>query len=73
VLGTLAMFLVGGGILVHGWHSVGEWLEGISHLAGAAAPVASAVLSGVFGLLAGGVALLGVKVVTWARSNLYKK
>ena len=73
VLGTLAMFLVGGGILVHGWHSVGTWLEGISHLAGVAAPVASAVLSGMFGLLAGGVALAGVKVVTWARSFLYKK
>ena len=70
ILGTLAMFLVGGGILVHGWHSAGEWLESISLLAGVAAPVASAVLSGVFGLLAGGVALAGVQAATWAKSAL---
>lgn len=30
VLGTLAMFLVGGGILAHGWHAVGQGIEQIS-------------------------------------------
>ncbi|WP_180129996.1 DUF808 domain-containing protein [Rhodoferax sp. BLA1] len=73
VLGTLAMFLVGGGILVHGWHSLGVWLDGISQLAGPAAPLASAVLSALFGLIAGGVALAGVHALSWARSALYNK
>lgn len=73
VLGTLAMFLVGGGILVHGWHSLGDWLAAVSQLAGAAAPLASAVLSAAFGLMAGGVALAGVHAVNWVRSALHKK
>lgn len=73
VLGTLAMFLVGGGILVHGWHSLGVWLDGISEVAGALAPLASAVLSALFGLIAGGVALAGVHALSWVRSALYKK
>jgi predicted DNA repair protein MutK len=73
VLGTLAMFLVGGGILAHGWHSVGAWMEGISQLAGSLAPVALVVLNTVFGVLAGGVALVAVTAVTWVRSVLYKK
>ncbi|MCW2313499.1 DUF808 domain-containing protein [Rhodoferax antarcticus] len=72
VLGTLAMFLVGGGILAHGWHSVGAWLEGISQLAGAAAPVVSALLSGLLGLLAGGVAVLAFQGVTWVRGKFSK-
>jgi hypothetical protein len=73
VLGTLAMFLVGGGILVHGWHSLGAWLDGISEVAGALAPLASALLSALFGLMAGGVALAGVHALNWVRSAIYKK
>jgi uncharacterized protein len=73
VLGTLAMFLVGGGILAHGWHIVGAWMEGISQLAGNLAPVALVVLNTVFGVLAGGVALVALTAVTWVRSVLYKK
>jgi predicted DNA repair protein MutK len=73
VLGTLAMFLVGGGILAHGWHSVDAWMDGNSQLAGSLAPVALVVLNTVFGVLAGGVALAGVKAITWGRSTLYKK
>jgi uncharacterized protein len=73
VLGTLAMFLVGGGILAHGWHSAGAWMEGFSQLAGSLEPVALLVLNMVFGVLAGGVALAGVKAITWVRSVLYKK
>ena len=32
VLGTIAMFLVGGGILVHGWPWLYQWLEQLSSL-----------------------------------------
>ncbi|MFV0277912.1 MAG: DUF808 domain-containing protein [Parahaliea sp.] len=71
VVGTIAMFMVGGGILVHGLHPVAA---GIEHLAaqGAALPVLGPVLgvvgptllSALFGVLAGAavlavVALLG--------------
>jgi len=60
VVGTLAMFLVGGGILAHGWHDVGLWIEAVSQGLGAMAPVASLVLSALLGVLAGGAALLVV-------------
>jgi uncharacterized protein len=73
VLGTLAMFLVGGGILAHGWHSVGAWLEGLSQLSGSLAPVASVVLGTVFGVLAGGAVFVVVTAVGWVRSGLHKK
>ncbi|HEU5467909.1 MAG TPA: DUF808 domain-containing protein [Steroidobacteraceae bacterium] len=69
IAGTAAMFLVGGGILTHGFHAVGEWIE---HAAVDAAeiPGAGAVLgaltrmlaNAVAGIVAGGVAVLAVKL-----------
>ena len=32
VLGTIAMFLVGGGILVHGWAWLHHWFEPLTSL-----------------------------------------
>lgn len=59
VLGTAAMFLVGGGILTHGIHAVHD---GIARLAGSMGGVAQKIvpslLDGLFGLLAGALALL---------------
>ncbi|OGB51760.1 MAG: hypothetical protein A2503_17245 [Burkholderiales bacterium RIFOXYD12_FULL_59_19] len=61
VLGTLAMFLVGGGILAHGWHDVGQGIEQLSAAAGSTLqPVLGALLNMALGLLAGGAALLVV-------------
>ncbi|MDD2918312.1 DUF808 domain-containing protein [Rhodoferax sp.] len=61
VLGTLAMFLVGGGILAHGWHDVGQGIEQLSALAGSLLqPVLGVLLNMALGLLAGGLALLVV-------------
>ena len=61
VLGTLAMFLVGGGILAHGWHVVGQGIEQVSAVAGSLLqPVLGALLNMALGLLAGGAALLVV-------------
>jgi predicted DNA repair protein MutK len=61
VLGTLAMFLVGGGILAHGWHDAGQGIEQLSAAAGSTLqPVLGALLNMTLGLLAGGVALLVV-------------
>jgi predicted DNA repair protein MutK len=64
VLGTLAMFLVGGGILAHGWHAVGLGIENLSALAaGWLQPLVSLGLNLLVGVLAGAVALLAVKLV----------
>jgi predicted DNA repair protein MutK len=62
VLGTVAMFLVGGGILTHGFSAIGHGIEsfaeGLGDMAGAVAPI---MANGVFGLIAG---LLLVAVLT---------
>ncbi|GAC1376997.1 MAG: DUF808 domain-containing protein [Aquirhabdus sp.] len=60
VAGTVAMFLVGGGILVHGLHGLGihsipTWIEHAGHASGVFKGVAEACLNGVFGILAGAV------------------
>ena len=40
VVGTVAMFMVGGGILVHGFHVLGEWVAALTaHLAAMSAPL----------------------------------
>jgi uncharacterized protein len=62
VVGTVAMFLVGGGIVLHG-------LPGIEHWAGAALHFygASALLSGLTGVLTGAVVFVIVSVVNRLR------
>ena len=66
VLGTAAMFLVGGGILVHGVPQLAEWLhdiESVTHDLPVAADLfsglAAMVYNGIAGIVAGGV-LVGV-------------
>ncbi len=64
VAGTVAMFLVGGGILVHGvpalHHAIAHAVEGTGGFVGAVAePLANAVV----GVLAGAVVLVGVTLV----------
>lgn len=64
VLGTLAMFLVGGGILAHGWHDVGQGIEQLSTLAGTLLqPGLGLLLNMLLGVLAGGAAMLVVSLV----------
>jgi hypothetical protein len=70
VAGTAAMFLVGGGILTHGVHVVAEWIKAAAFDA-ATIPGAGAVLgaltlmlaNAVVGIVAGGIAVLGVKLL----------
>jgi predicted DNA repair protein MutK len=60
VAGTVAMFLVGGGILTHGVPALHHLIERWSHLAGTTVqPIASMALDGVTGLAAGAIVLLG--------------
>lgn len=64
VLGTLAMFLVGGGILAHGWHDLGQGIEQLSAVAGSLLqPGLGMLLSMLLGVLAGGAAFLVVTLV----------
>jgi predicted DNA repair protein MutK len=62
VVGTAAMFLVGGGILVHGiplaaeaLHYVEELAHGLSVAGNLAAVLAAVIFNGLFGMVAGGL------------------
>ncbi|MBT4521953.1 MAG: DUF808 domain-containing protein [Halieaceae bacterium] len=68
IVGTAAMFLVGGGILVHGLHPVQAYIDQIALAVGALAflgpllqAVAPMLLALLFGIVAGGVAMAGSK------------
>ncbi len=71
IVGTAAMFLVGGGILAHGapllaegLHLVEAWAHGLPAARGIAGIVAAMSYNGLIGLIAGGIlvgAFLGVK------------
>ena len=74
VLGTAAMFLVGGGILVHGippvahaLHAVEAFAHGLPIAAGLAEVLAVIVFTGVFGVLAGAVLVGAGAIVTRLR------
>ncbi len=70
IAGTAAMFLVGGGILTHGFHAVGDWIQSAA-VDAAAIPGAGAVLgaltpmlaNAVAGIVAGGIAVLVVTLL----------
>ncbi len=53
IAGTIAMFLVGGGILVHGIAPVHHMIDGVAAASGWAGKVVGPVCEGVFGVLAG--------------------
>jgi predicted DNA repair protein MutK len=61
VVGTAAMFLVGGGILVHGFaplgHAIAQWIQGPAQM------VLSTVANGLAGVIAGAIVLAGVTLV----------
>ena len=70
IAGTAAMFLVGGGILVHGLPALHHAIEGIGGavaawpgIGGVLATVAPAVLAGLAGVVAGAIVLGAVVVV----------
>ncbi|WP_434478970.1 DUF808 domain-containing protein [Gemmatimonas sp.] len=53
VLGTAAMFTVGGGIIAHGWHAAEVVLEGWAHATGPLAVVTKPVLDALLGVVCG--------------------
>ncbi|MCP1475195.1 putative DNA repair protein MutK [Pseudomonas sp. EB276 TE3739] len=63
VVGTAAMFLVGGGILTHGVPVLHHWIEGVGAAAGSAGFAVPMLLNGVAGIIAGAAVLAVVIVV----------
>ncbi|KAA8561604.1 Inner membrane protein YedI [Pseudomonas extremaustralis] len=63
VIGTAAMFLVGGGILTHGVPVVHHWIEGVSQSTGGLAWLMPTLLNAVAGVIAGALVLALVSVV----------
>lgn len=61
VVGTAAMFLVGGQILVHGIPPVHHWIEHLVEPMGGWGKVVMTLFDGVFGAVAGGIVLLLLK------------
>jgi predicted DNA repair protein MutK len=70
VLGTVAMFLVGGGILVHGiaplHHAIQGALQGLGAVAQAVGPM---LADGLVGLAAGALVLAGLSLVQRLRGK----
>jgi predicted DNA repair protein MutK len=64
VIGTAAMFLVGGGILTHGVPMVHHWIESVSAGAGGAGFIVPTLLNAVAGIVAGAAVLVGVMLVS---------
>ncbi|WP_223463909.1 MULTISPECIES: DUF808 domain-containing protein [unclassified Pseudomonas] len=64
VIGTAAMFLVGGGILTHGVPVVHHWVESVGAAAGGGGFIVPVLLNGVAGIVAGAVVLVGVMAVS---------
>lgn len=69
VLGTAAMFTVGGGIIAHGWHAADVVLEGWAHATGPAAVVVKPVLDALLGVVCGGVLVGLYSLVQKARGK----
>ncbi|WP_260957023.1 DUF808 domain-containing protein [Pseudomonas citri] len=63
VIGTAAMFLVGGGILTHGVPVVHHWIEGVTASAGGVGFIVPMLLNAVAGIVAGAAVLVGVMAV----------
>ena len=70
VLGTLAMFLVGGGILAHGLPFLHHGIEQLAGQLGWGQSIAAAVLNALAGLVAGGVVLAAVNLASRMRRRV---
>lgn len=69
-VGTLAMFLVGGGIVVHGVAPLHHFIENLGHeLSGMLASMLPLVANLVLGFIIGALVFGGVKAVTAIRDK----
>ena len=72
IAGTAAMFLVGGGILVHGIAALHHWAEDLAGRSGGLAWLVPSLVDAVAGIVAGGLALLVVSLVQRLRPKKAK-
>lgn len=72
VIGTAAMFLVGGGILTHGLPPVHHAIEAVAEMAGPVGGVVSMLLDAVVGMI-GGAVTLGVVHFGSKLSGIFRK
>ncbi|HAY96520.1 DUF808 domain-containing protein [Shewanella sp.] len=75
IIGTAAMFMVGGGILTHGLHMIGEQIHhaeqavaAMSFVGPVLAVLTPSILNGLFGVVAGAVALIAMTGIQKLRS-----
>ena len=64
VIGTAAMFMVGGGILTHGVPVVHHWIESVSQSIGGITWLMPTLLNAIVGIIAGAVVLALVSVAS---------
>ncbi len=69
IAGTLAMFLVGGGILVHGIGFLHHGVEDIAHLTGVFETITTTLLNGLVGLIIGVIVVAVVTVIGKVRGD----
>jgi len=69
VIGTAAMFMVGGGILTHGLPPVHHAIAQAADASGVAGGVVALALDVLFGVICGALALLGVKAIDRLRGK----
>ena len=76
IVGTAAMFMVGGGILTHGIHIISEWIIHAETVVASLPAVGSvlaffvpSLLNAVFGIAAGGLAVLGMTTASKLRKT----
>jgi hypothetical protein len=76
ILGTAAMFMVGGGILTHGVHVAQLWIDQLAQSVAASSGLLAALLptllNAIAGIIAGAVALLLVSLATRAWKAINK-
>ncbi len=79
VIGTIAMFMVGGGILTHGIHAMHDLIQNVAQggadlplVGGVIAAVAPSVLDMLFGIVAGALVLVVVNVAEKLR-HLFRR
>lgn len=77
IVGTAAMFMVGGGIITHGFHGIAVWIASASDTVGSWIPNVTTILAGVtstllqafVGIVAGVIVLAVVTVFSQRRSD----
>ncbi|MEN6669868.1 DUF808 domain-containing protein [Psychrobacter sp. B38] len=69
VVGTLAMFLVGGGILVHGVDFLHHGVEDIAHLTGIFESITTTLLNGAIGFIIGAAIVAIMTIISKLRNK----